>query len=342
MDAQVEAAIKACITCQSHDKSAVTHTTPLQPVPYPEGAWEKVAIDVVGPFDKAPIDCRFAITLIDYHSKWPKLTFVPHVTSRTVIQFLSAVFSREGDPKELVSDNGSQFVSREFETFLCDRGIVHRKSSVYYPRANGEIERFNRSLKDSLQTASLEGKPWKEFTREFLHVYRATPHSTTQLSPAELLHGRPMHTKLHVAGRPLPANKTLSSKQVALIVRETQKKSKAYTDRKRGARAVFFRCGSYVRVKKPGILPKTQCKFSKPLRVMEKRGHYTYLLSDGRCWNASYLAPVSLPAQEGDSELLPLDFVNTPSGTPQPETSTPQARPVRLRRVPEWTKDFVC
>lgn len=88
---------------------------------------------MVGPFDKAPIDCRFAITLIDYHSKWPELTFVPQVTSRTV-QFLSAVFSREGDPKELVSDNGSQFLSHEF-----DRGIVHRKSLDYYPRANGEI-----------------------------------------------------------------------------------------------------------------------------------------------------------------------------------------------------------
>ena len=151
MDAQVEAAIKACITCQSYDKSALTHTTPLQPVPYPEGTWEKVTIDVVGPFDKAPIDCRFAIRFIDYHSKWPELTFVPHVTSRTVIQFLSAVFSREGDPKELVSDNSSQFVSQEF-----DRGIVHSKSSVYYPSANGGIERFNRSLKDSLHTASLE------------------------------------------------------------------------------------------------------------------------------------------------------------------------------------------
>ncbi|KAF7651807.1 hypothetical protein LDENG_00105200 [Lucifuga dentata] len=189
MDAQVEAAIKACVTCQSHDKSAITHTPPLQPVPYPEGAWEKLAIDVVGPFDKAPIDCCYAITLIDYHSKWPEIAFVPHVTSQTVIQLLSTVFSREGDPRDLVLDNGSQFVSQEFETFLLDRGIVHRKSSVYYPRANGEIECFNRSLKDSLQTALLEGKQWKEFTRDFLHVYRATPHSTTQHSPAELLHG---------------------------------------------------------------------------------------------------------------------------------------------------------
>lgn len=64
MDAQVEAAIKACNTCQSHDKSAVTHTTPLQPVPYLKQAWEKVAIDVVRPFNRAPIDCRFAITVL--------------------------------------------------------------------------------------------------------------------------------------------------------------------------------------------------------------------------------------------------------------------------------------
>ena len=170
MDAQVESTIKACTTCQSHDKLAVTRTSPLQPVPYPTGAWEKLAIDVVGPFERAPLDCRFAITLIDYYSKWPEIAFVSQVTSHTVTVFLSTVFSREGNPKELVSDNGSQFVSQEFEAFLQDRGILHRKSSVYYPRANGEIERWNRSLKDSLQTASLEGKQWKSFVIDFLQA----------------------------------------------------------------------------------------------------------------------------------------------------------------------------
>lgn len=104
MDAQVEAAIKACIKCQSHGKSAVTSTTPLQPVPYPKQAWEKFAIDVVGPFNGAPIDCRFAVTVLPQY-KWPEIAFVPQVTSGTVIRFLSAVFSREGDPTELVSDN---------------------------------------------------------------------------------------------------------------------------------------------------------------------------------------------------------------------------------------------
>ncbi|KAM9165617.1 potassium channel subfamily U member 1 [Pangshura tecta] len=41
-----------------------------QPIPLPESAWKKVAIDIVGSFDAAPIDCRYTITLIDYFSKW--------------------------------------------------------------------------------------------------------------------------------------------------------------------------------------------------------------------------------------------------------------------------------
>ncbi|CAM5113000.1 unnamed protein product [Natator depressus] len=148
MDSQTEALIKSCVTCQMHDKTAVTCTPPLQPFPLPESAWEKVVIDIVGPFDTAPTDCRYAITLIDYFSKWPEVVFTSQISSATIIKFLSSVFSREGNPKELVSDNGSQITSLEFETFLAQRNILHRRSSLYYPQANGEIERFNRSLKE--------------------------------------------------------------------------------------------------------------------------------------------------------------------------------------------------
>ena len=108
MDAHVESAIKACITCQQHDKTAVTHASPRQPVPYTDATWEKLAIDIVGPFDSVPLDCRFAITLIDYFSKWPEIAFTSQVTSTTLTKFLSTVFSREDNPKELICDNGSQ------------------------------------------------------------------------------------------------------------------------------------------------------------------------------------------------------------------------------------------
>jgi len=62
MDSHVEFAIKSCNTCQMHDKTAVTRDPPLQPVPLPNAAWEKLAIDIVGPLDKGQMDCRYAIT----------------------------------------------------------------------------------------------------------------------------------------------------------------------------------------------------------------------------------------------------------------------------------------
>lgn len=105
---------------------------------------------------------------------------------------LSAVFSREGNPLELVTDNGPSFV---FEAFLAAQEITHCHSSIYYPQSNGEVERWNRVLKDGLQTADMEGQQWMPFVTDFLLTYRATPHALTQVSPAELLHGHPFRTK---------------------------------------------------------------------------------------------------------------------------------------------------
>ncbi len=122
----------------------VTYDAPLKPVELPSAAWEKVSIDTVGPFETAPANCRYAITLVDYFSKWPEVAFSPRVDTAAVIQFLTSVFAREGNPKELVSDKEPLFISSEF---LRERDIRHFRSAVYHSHANGEVERFNRVLK---------------------------------------------------------------------------------------------------------------------------------------------------------------------------------------------------
>ncbi|XP_061578749.1 uncharacterized protein LOC133444867 [Cololabis saira] len=137
-----------------------------------------------------------------------------------------------------------------------------------------------------------------------------------------------MRTKLHVAGRPLPHGSPLSSQQVATRVGEKQKKSKAYTDQKRGATAISFACWSYVRVKKPGILPKTQHKFSEPLKVVGKKGQYSYLLSDGRCWNASHLAPASLQEESDNLDFEAIPAVALENTRKKFEVKQPLVEPV--------------
>lgn len=328
MDAQVESLIKDCTTCSQNDKSVTTYNAPLQPVPLPDAAWEKVSIDIVGPFESAPRDCRYAVTLVDYFSKWPEVAFVAQIDTATIIQFLIATFSREGNPKELVSDNGTQFTSAEFTNFLKQRGIVHLKSSLYYPRANGEVERFNRVLKDCLQTASIQGTPWKPFTRSFLMDYRATPHSTTGVSPSQLLHGRQMRTKLQIMDM---THVRVNENVVRERVKKIQEYSKQYTDRKRSAKKTSFNPGDQVRIRKPWKVKKGEQKFTKPRTVVRKKSPYTYLLDDGRIWNTSHLSV--LP------EMTTMDN-DTEQTEPERETKV-DSRPERCRQPPNWAKDYV-
>lgn len=144
MDRQVELAIPRCSICQEADKGIMVRAIPLQQVPFPEQPWLKLGMDIVGSFERAPYDCRYAVTLVGNYSKCPEVHFCSETTTSTVIRFLVSVFGREGYTEEVICDNGPQFASREFEGFLQDRGIQVKHSSVYYPQANGQVHLFKR------------------------------------------------------------------------------------------------------------------------------------------------------------------------------------------------------
>lgn len=75
MDELVHSVIASCVACQLSDKTARIHPAPMQPVELPQGRFQKVAVDIMGPFEKGRNDCRFAIVLVDYFSRWPEVAF---------------------------------------------------------------------------------------------------------------------------------------------------------------------------------------------------------------------------------------------------------------------------
>ena len=137
MDKAVEDTIKGCSGCvlnQPLNKYTPFETTPL----VRRGPWVKGTVDLVG-----PIDGKYILTYIDYYSSYPEACVLKEITSRKVIKALADIFSRFGYPEEIVSDNGKQFTSSEFEAFLKSCGIKHIRVSPYYARSNGKLERFH-------------------------------------------------------------------------------------------------------------------------------------------------------------------------------------------------------
>ncbi|XP_033118512.1 uncharacterized protein K02A2.6-like [Anneissia japonica] len=214
------------------------------------------------------------------------------------------VFSREGYPEELVSDNGTQLTSQEFETFLQKRNIKHRFSAVYHPEGNSTVERFHRILNETIQTARIDKRPVKNAVTEFLGTYRATRHATTGESPSVVLHGRHMLTLLDIIGV-TTSPKQMSSVEIDNRTKAKQAKSKEAYDKRKCVKTRVFSSGDIVRIKKPWNVRKGESKFTEPVEIRQHVGLNTYVMTNGQKWNVKHLAPFlgkpTLLGRGGDS-----------------------------------------
>eukprot|EP00795_Rhopilema_esculentum_P017886 gene17886-biopygen2051 len=119
----------------------------------------------------------------------------------------------------------------EFKQYLKQHGIKLRNVTPYSPWVNGEVERFNRSLKKANQCAHAEGKDWREELNKFLLLYRTTPHATTGQCPATVFFGRGIKNDIPEYAKDGSQDTELDRKD-----REKKGKMKNYTDIKRNAK----------------------------------------------------------------------------------------------------------
>ena len=147
IDENIENLVKSCEPCHLNRNDPEKHSS--HSWQYPSKPWERIHIDFCGPFRN-----HMYLIVVDTYSKSPEVIRMSSSTSTSeTIKVLISLFSRQGLPDKLVSDNGPQFTSDEFEEFMSNCGILHIKTAPYHPQTNGEAERFIQTFKNFVKRA---------------------------------------------------------------------------------------------------------------------------------------------------------------------------------------------
>ena len=256
IDSDIEAVVQSCSTCQAMQKELPP--PPLIPWTFPQGVWQRVHIDF------AECNKKNYLILIDAYSKWIDAIPMSSTTSAQTIKELRRLFAMFGLPHTVVSDNGPQFVSSEFERFLASNGVKHVTSAPYHPATNGAAERTVQTVKDALKKFELDKRP--NALQSFLFTYRNTPHATTGQCPAQLFLNRQPRTRFSL----------LKPQPLSVHVQAQQEKQKLNHD-KRAHEPQEFQEGEVVRVKN---FPNSFPKYVKG-QIVQKLGPYRYRVRIG-------------------------------------------------------------
>ena len=329
IDRQVEAKCKTCHGCQL--VGLPTPPEPLKHTEFPSQPWQDLAADLMGPLPSG----EYVFVVVDYYSRYFEVDILKSVTSATIIGSLERIFCTHGLPQSLKADNGPQFTSEEFGTFLETNGIQHRTSTPLWPQANGEVERQNRSLLKALKIAQAEKKNLKVEMRKFLTAYRTTPHSSTGVSPAKLLFNREIRSKIPELTKCEYIDSEARDRDAEMKQRRTD-----YADERRGAQENSLAPGDQVLVKQRKENKLSTTFEDAPYKVTNKYGNEVTVRSPEGVNYKRNVTEVKkyLKASDGPDQQSTGDSVT--DGTAESEVPELPLRPTRERRAPEYLNDY--
>ena len=162
MDKDAERYCRTCHGCQLVARPDPPE--PLQPTPLPQGPWQDLTIDLMGPLPSG----HYLLVVVDYYSRNYEVAILQSTTTGKLIECLGDIFTRHGLPISLKSDRGPQFISDEFREYCEQNNITHCKVTARWAQANGEVERQNASLLKRLQIAQAESRDWRKEISHFV------------------------------------------------------------------------------------------------------------------------------------------------------------------------------
>lgn len=284
---------KSCPECQLVVRSKRGMKAPLINLPVIDIPFTRIAMDVVGPLEKSRGGHRYILVVCDYATRYPEAFPLRHIKARQVANCLLQLFSRVGIPKEILTDQGTNFNSKFLKQVYTLLGIQGIKTTPYHPQTDGMVERFNQTLKSMLRKfVSDSGADWDQWLPYLLFAYREVPQASTGYSPFELLYGREVRGPLDVLRESWEGDASQQQTNIVsyvLKMREkldqlstlahdnqirSQSRQKTWYDR--NARLRTFQPGQKVLLLLPSSESSLLAKWQGPFEVLRKLGQVTY------------------------------------------------------------------
>ena len=294
MTEDVREYIASCATCQKvrlgqGSMAAALHTTSV------EQPFETVAIDTIGPLPKDDEGNKYILVAIDCFTRFVELKACKDATAKSAAKFLLELFGRCGAPKELRSDQGTQFLASVVQEFLTFLNVSQRCTLPYRPQANGTVERANGEVMRHLRAIAFDKRvvqEWSTYLPLVQRIINVTPHSAIGCAPARMRYGDQVNLDRElVSSKDGGRVERYSVEDYIQKMNEAQKRiieaSKAHQNdivrkylSKSPENPTSFKEGDYVCVSYPGRSPsKLHPRWRGPMIVAEVHDN-TYVCQD--------------------------------------------------------------
>ncbi len=249
-------------------------------------------MDLIGPLERSARGYRFALVLVDYATRYPEAVPLRSISAKSVAEALFRLISRVGIPKEILTDQGTTFLSRTLKELYELLGIKSIRTSVYHPQTDGLVKLFNRTLKNMVRKFVKEDtKNWDKWLEPLLFAVREVPQASTGFSPFELLYGRQPRGVLDVIKESWEEGPSNSRNEIQYVLdlrakrhilgrlsmenflQAQDKQMRLYN---RGTRLRQFTSGDKVLVLLPTSSSKLLAKWQGPFVVTRRVGELDY------------------------------------------------------------------
>ena len=186
--------ISNCDICKAA-KGSRPKQAPLQALPTVSRPFQRIALDYAGPFSTSTLGNKYILVMVDHFSRFLRVFPVKEATAATSTEKTKQFFFEEGVCEEVLTDQGTHFLGKSFQSFLKANGVKHLKTSPQHPQCDGMAERHIRTIKELIRASLLSRSDfstvgWEVKLNEIVAKLNSTIHPATGISPFAIARGR--------------------------------------------------------------------------------------------------------------------------------------------------------